>query len=417
MDTAKAEWKKYGTVVLAAAGGTFLGSLPTYTLGIFISPLEQEFGWSRAGISAAVTIYATVGVLGSAVAGVLLDRTGTRRMGIYATILLCIALAGLSLVTSNLWSWWAGWVLLGIIGLGLKPAVWSKAVASFFFKGRGMALAAMLCGTAVGSSLMPQVANWLIVHHGWRVAFLGLAGLTAAVVVPILILFLYDASDGHPAQKMVVDRSDLPGLTAAEGLRRREVYQIAFAALVTTTIMAGYIVHIVPMLTSIGLERAQAVKTVALVGFMSLSARLVIGHLFDRFGSPLIGAVSLSASMLPGLILLYGAPDMLTATCAVIAFGICAGGEYDAVIYLSTRYFGMRSFGTLFGIVESGLLGGVALGPLIAGYIFDRTHSYDLFFLLTVPASLIAGLQLLTLGRYPDHEARHAASRPQEIAA
>ncbi|HUD89977.1 MFS transporter [Sphingobium sp.] len=405
MNSARAEWKKYWTVVLAAAGGTFIGSLPTYTLGIFINPLEQAFGWSRAGISAAVTIYATVGVLGAAAAGVLLDRMGTRRMGIYAAIVFCIALAGLSLVTSELWSWWAAWVVVGFIGLGLKPAVWSKAVGSFFFHGRGMALAAMLCGSAFGSSLMPQVAHWLIDQFGWRQAFIGLGALTVVLVIPILFLFLYDGTDGHPAQKAIIGRSALPGWTIAEGFRRRELYQIAIAALITTTILSGYIIHIVPMLISIGLDRDEAVETVAIVGFMSLTARLVVGHLFDRFGSPLIGAISLSTAMAPGLVLLYGVPGLLTATCAVIAFGICAGGEYDAVIYLSSRYFGMRAFGTLFGVVETALLAGVGLGPLLAGYIFDRMGSYHDFFLLTIPLSLFAGLQMLTLKAYPDHGA------------
>ena len=411
MKSAKAEWKQYWTVVLAAAAGTFLGSLSTYAFGIFIHPLEEAFGWSRAGISAGVTIYAVVGVIGAPLAGLLLDRVGTRRMGIYATIAFLIVLAGLSLINKSLWSWWAGWFLLGFIALGLKPAVWSKAVASFFFTGRGMALAAMLCGTAVGSSTMPLFSHWLIEHFGWRNAFIGLGLLSATLVVPVLFLFLYDATDGHPAQQKRVDRRELPGWSVAEGLRRRELYQIAFAAFVATAIIGGYIVHIVPMLTSLGLDRSTAVSTVAIVGVMSVTARLVVGYLFDRIGSPAIGAISLAAPMLPGLILLYGSPDLLTAIGAAVALGICAGGEFDAVIYLSTRYFGMRAYGTLFGIVESALLAGVGAGPLIAGYIFDQTQSYDAFFLLTIPVSLIAGLQLLTLRHYPRHEAEYVASR------
>src|SRR5690606_35212759 len=93
----------------------------------------------------------------------------------------------------------------------------------------------------------------------------------------------------------------------------------------------------------------------------------------------------------------------LTATIAVIGLGIAAGGEYDAVIYLSSRYFGLRAFGFLFGLVMSAVLLGVGFAPYITALIYDATGSYHLFLVGSIPIALFAGVLVAGLGRYPVH--------------
>lgn len=109
-------------------------------------------------------------------------------------------------------------------------------------------------------------------------------------------------------------------------------------------------------------------------------------------------------------ILLLSFPGSFPAIiAAVVLLGLSVGAEYDAVIYLSTRYFGQRSFGTLFGFVSSGLLAGVGLGPLAAGYLYDATGSYDSYLIGAIGAGVLCAALLGTLGRYPDHRLPLAA--------
>lgn len=412
--SARQEWKHHWPVVLAAAAGTSLGAIPSYALGLFVHPLEEAFGWSRASISAAITIYAAVGVLGAPAAGHVLDKVGSRRFALVGVTCISLLFASLAFITASIWSWWAVWFLLGLAGLGIKPAVWTKAVTSFFTAGRGVAIAVMLCGTGVATSVLPAISNKLIDSFGWRGGFAALGLGVGAIVLPLVWLFLFDAVDKDAksakiAMAKVVDRAEhsrsLPGWSAAEGLRRRQLYQIALAALIATGVITGFVVHIVPMLTLSGLSRGEAVGVVSLIGILSIMTRLTVGYVFDRIAHPIVGALSIAAPAIPALVLLTFDPGFATAVCAVVALGIAAGGEYDAVIYLSSRYFGLRALGFLFGIVVSALLAGVGLGPIIAGHIFDLTGSYDMFLLGAIPASLLAGGLIALLGPYPKHEA------------
>lgn len=407
--SAGAEWREHWPVVLAALAGTSLGAVPSYALGLFIHPLEQEFGWSRAGISLALTIYAVVGVLGLPIAGKVLDRVGSRRIAIAGATLYCCVLGMLALVTSSIWTWWAGWVLVGFAGLWVKPSVWTKAISSFFSRGRGVALAVMASGTGVAAVVLPSLNHALIEAFSWRGAFVGMAIVYFLLVVPLVWFCFFDSTDKamHAAPQGSITRADhvrnLPGWTAAEGLRKRQLWQLAGAALIGTAIITAFVVHLVPMLTHAGMERGAAVKLVALVGLLAVASRIGVGFIFDRVAHPAVGIISIALPIIPALLLLLFPPTTAVLTLAVVAIGVAIGGEFDAVLYLSSRFFGLKAFGFLFSIVGSALLIGVGAGPVLAGHIFDVTGNYELFLVVAVPACLVAAALVGTLGRYPEH--------------
>jgi len=405
--SAREEWRRHWTVVLAGLAGMSLSAVPSYGLGLFIHPLETEFGWSRAGISAALTIYAVVNILTLPLGGWLLDRVGARRLGVIGVVGYCCGLAALSLATPSIWSWWALWVLLGLLAIGIKTGIWSKAITSFFHHGRGVAVAVMASGAGIAAIFLPPLVLGLMEPYGWRVAMVGMAAAFLVVVFPLLYLFLYDSTDRAVQKQVVETRTDaakiLLGWTAREGLRKRQFWQIAIAALIATGTMTALTVHIIPILVHEGMPRSQAVTLFSLVGGLSVVARLMVGYVFDRVAHPIVGALSIAGPGIPALFLLLLEPTTTTMVLAVVALGIAIGGEYDAVIYLCSRFFGLKAFGVLFSVVGSILSLGVATGPLLAGRVFDLTGSYDLFLMGTVPACAVAGLLIYTLGRYPDH--------------
>ena len=410
--SARMEWRRHWKVVAASMGGTSIGAIPSYMLGLFIHPLEQAFGWSRAGISSALLIYSIVGVIGAPFAGILVDRLGSRRIALFGATVYFLFTGLLSLISSDIHTWWAAWILLGLAGLCTKPTVWSKAVTSFFHKGRGVALAMMASGVGIASSVLPIVSNAYIERLGWRWAFVAVALTFTAIVLPLLWFWFFDSSDkptGADTRTKAERLQSLPGWTAREGLRKRQTYQIAVAAMLGTGVVTAFAVHIISMLTASGVARGEAVGLFGMVGVLAVASRLIVGVIFDRVEHPAVGVLSIGLPVIPALALLFMPPGMEMAIVAVVTLGIAIGGEYDAVIYLGSRFFGLKAFGFLFGLVASVMLLGIGLGPVIAGRIYDVYRSYDLFYMLVIPASLISSLLVGTLGRYPDHSAESRA--------
>ena len=405
--TAGAEWRAHWRVAFSAMVGVSLSAAPAFGLAMFIQPLQDAFGWSRAGISLAMTITAGMGAAFAWAAGAVVDRVGARRVALVGVALFCAFYALLSQVTSDIRTWWLGWFMIGVAGLALQSTTWSKAVNSLFDKGRGVALALMASGTGVSTVILPSLCNYLIAAYGWRATFVIVGALYAAIILPMLWLWFFEAGDRDPAAADAQSRAErlrtLPGWTLHEGLRRRQTYQIAVAAMLAGAAVTGYAVHIVSMLTDKGIDRSAAAGMLSALGLLAVISRLVIGRIFDTVASPMVGIVSVSLPVIPGLIMLFLPPSPLTGLLAAASVGLAIGGEYDTVLYLSSRFFGQRSFGALFGTVASIMTVGFALGPLAAGLVHDLTGSYRLYFILTIPVTLVAVLLIATLGPYPAH--------------
>lgn len=402
------EWRTGWTLVLATLLGVVLGAVKLYSAGLFVEPLEQEFGWSRSGIMGGLSLVSFVGILASPLVGVLVDRWGSRRIALPGSILFCAAFAALSFAGPSIWSWWILWLLLAFVSLATNPTVWSAAISSRFFEHRGLAIAVAFCGTGITATFIPVLTNTLIDTFGWRNAYRALGGISFLLVVPALYFFFFDARVKRSRESLNVEPETAPpmaGWTVAQGVRSRQFYQIAAAALLVTSVVIGMNVHLVPMLSESGLARLTVVKIVGLVGIMSIVGRLTVGYLFDHLPGPPIGMISVGLPMISALLILVFPGSLVAAVVAVIVLGLCVGGEYDAVIYLSSRFFGLRNFGTLFGIIASLILAGVGLGPIVGGLVYDISGNYELFLVVVIAMSALASLLMGTLGRYPEHSA------------
>jgi len=316
--------------------------------------------------------------------------------------MVCTTTAALSLAGPSIVSWWALWAVFGVATLFMKPTIWSTAVSSHFTVGRGLALAVMLSGTGVAQACLPTITRLLIDGLGWRGAYVALGAGFAVVVVPVLWFFFHDARFERDGSGKKIS-SSVTGYTLREGVRTRQFWQLLVTAIVITGVIVGFVFHLVPLLSEMGLGRANATYIAGIAGIFSIIGRLAVGAMLDRMPGPPVGAISVALPIIAASLLL-GFPGSLPMAIVAIAFlGLCIGGEYDSVIYLSTRYFGMRSFGSLFGWVASALLAGVGLGPWIAGTIRDTTGSYDLFLWIVIPLAGLSALLLGTLGKYPDY--------------
>jgi MFS family permease len=381
---ARNEWKAGWTVVLASGFGFVVSGIHLYSIGLFLEPLEREFGWARSAITGAMMIPSVFAFFLSPLFGHFVDRWGARRIGLAGATSYCVAFALFGLTGAQIWNWWLLWVLLALCLVLVKPTVWSAALSSRFAIGRGFALAVALCGTGVGSLVTPLAANFLIDRFGWRLAFARLGLGWAAIILPILLLFFFDARDiGRRTATASPAPGVLAGLTVRQGLRSRSFYTLALVALIATTMIVGTVVHLVPMLSGTGIARATAAGIAGTLGITSIIGRLSVGLLLDRTKGPQVAAISLALPAVSALLLLLAPGSVPVAIAAAAVLGLSIGAELDSVIYLATRYFGLRNYGALFGFIAALISIGTGLGPLTGSALFDHFGSYQPF-LLTI---------------------------------
>ncbi len=386
-----------------------MSAISSYSTGLFFEPLEREFGWSRVVISSPHILGSVAVILFGPYVGHIMDRFGSRRVGIAGVSLLILAFSLLGLASANIGMWWALWLMLALTSVLYQPMVWSSAVTSFFSAGRGFALAVTLCGTSICSVITPPLAAWMIDHLGWRLAFPAIAGCWGIVVLPLLLLFFTStadkARDGEEKNRAGPAHTGFFASFRGEALTFRFA-QVAIAGFSIALVVVSMALTIVPILSSNGIARGTAAGIAALLGLSSICGRLTIGLLLDRFSGRHIAAVAVCMPIAGSLVLLGYPGSIPAAALAVVIFGLALGAELDILAYLTSRYFSVASFGMLFGTIGAfiGLAG--STGPVLLNAVYDATRSYQLALWGVIPVCLISATLFLLLGPYPEQAAK-----------
>ena len=183
--------------MLAAAVGCAFGltALPYYTLGMVAKPIGAEFDWPRAVVQGGI-LFASLGVLCSAgIAGWLIDRYGARRVALASQAGLALGFVGLSLQTGSTTLWYANWFLLAVFGVGTTPLTWSRGIASWFDRQRGLALGIGLTGTGVTAFLAPPLMTAIVASSGWRAGYLSIAAAIVLLAMPTVWLLFRERGE------------------------------------------------------------------------------------------------------------------------------------------------------------------------------------------------------------------------------
>jgi MFS family permease len=400
--TALQEWKAHWPLILSGLVGFSFYAMVTYSLGTFMEPLEEAFGWSRAQVSFGLTIFGLAATFAGPPMGMLIDRFGSRRMAIGGLILSGATFACLSLANGSITQWIVLWIVFSLCSVTIKSTVWSAGTSSVFSASRGLALAAILSGSAVGQIFAPLIANALIQSQGWQGAYfwigLGWAGLGAILVS----LFFYDAHAlGQRAKSASGQAVQLPGLTIREACRNPRVIRIALANLLMTFMGAGITVHLVPLIAESGIARTQAAEIAALAGIGGLVGKFLSGWLLDRIQGSIVPFSSFAVGALGYFLLLNLGHTKFELMAGTLCIGYSGGAGLQVSTYLISRYAGLRNFGVIFGTIASSMMLGSSFGPLIAGRIHDVTGGYAALLWTALPIMLTCSFLFVGLGPYP----------------
>jgi MFS family permease len=395
--TAYTEFQRGWGTVLASAVGIALGmaAMPTYSMGLFAPYLVKEFGWSVGQIMASMSLITLMSIFAGPSYGAWAERIGSRRIVLVALPLWGLAFCTLALSTGSLVQFYLTWLVIGVIGAATLPITFTRAVNRGFDKAKGLALGLAMTGTGLFGIFGKPFLGAVLAAYGWRMGFLALGLLPVVIAFPVVwLLFREDDGTGQTAAL------EMPGLTLGQALRHWRFWLIALALIPISFALGGPVPNLELILKDGGLTAPQALTVTPLIGLAAITGRLVGGWLLDRIWAPLVGCVILALPALSFWYLASGPLDVGHARLATFTLGFALGIEYDLVAFFVARYFGLKHYGAIYGLLYVCFGAGAGFSPMIFGHNHDTTGNFHAILSLSSVILVLAALSLLTLGRY-----------------
>jgi sugar phosphate permease len=421
----------YGWIVAAITFVTLLAAAGIRaTPGVLIVPLEQEFGWTRASISLAVSVNLVLyGFLGPFSAA-LVDRLGARRTMVVAMTTLAIGVSLTSLMTAT----WQLILLWGIVvgaGSGMMAlALAATVVNRWFSQHRGLVMGVLTASTATGQLVFLPALAAIVEHYGWRAAVLTIAAV-GLCTVPLIALFMRN----RPADLGLTPLGDAIGtppvpvsrgnpIAAAfealgEGVRSRDFWLLAGSFFICGLSTNGLIgTHLIPACFDHGIPEVMAATLLATMGVFDFIGTTASGWLSDRWNNRYLLCWYYG---LRGLSLLFLPMALDSSFIGLGAFAVFYGLDWIATVpptvRLAADIFGKERAGVMFGWIVASHQVGAAVAAFGAGAI--RTYAGDYFdaFMIAGVACFIAAAMVLRVGRHAPDDRSPAISRDAPAAA
>jgi MFS family permease len=392
--------------------GSFLGlvvsaaPVATNTIGTFIKPVSSDLGWTRSQVTLGLAISGFTMALGSVILGRLMDRYGIRPVTLASVVGFGVSMAAIGFTPRSLTTFTVLYAVQGFFSAGIAPLPYAKSISGIFDRERGIALGIAIGGVGIGTVLVPQYAQTIIGMWGWREAYVGLGLLHLIVAFPAVLFLIKEPGYGRPAQGTAVKKgpaasalSGIPGKTVGEALMDPAFWLILIPFITTGAILVGLNGTIVPMMTDLGMSVRLATTAVSVLGIATIAGRIFSGWLLDRIFAPYVTIMFLLVPFI-GVLAFGGGLSFGLPFIAAFLIGLGIGGELDLMAFLISRYFGLRYFGALYGLLTGVFYIGAKGGPFLVNVIFEKTGSYHLVLVIAGIIMPLASLMIWRLGPY-----------------
>ena len=391
-------------IVVACTSGLVVvaGTINTFAIAVFLGPITQDLGVSRSVVSSGILVANVLGGLVTPLVGCLADRWGSRSILLPGIPLFALSIAAFALLQDSLISIYSLFAFAGLFGAMQNTAPYTKVISMWFDEQRGVALGTALSGIGFGIAMVPQMAHALIGVTGWRLAYIGIGGIIMLFAFVPVFLFVREPPIGELTHTTSGSSgANLTGLTTVDvltGQWRFWAMTIAFFLAVIAT--NGTLVHLVAMLTDRGLSPEYATAILSSAGGGVIMGRIACGSCLDRlygpcvavcfFMVPALGIACLATELPGGVPLLGGA-----------LLGVGLGANIAIMAYFTSRYFGLRAYGKVFGVMFGVFLMGTGVGPYLNALSYDLLHSYQPAMAASSICLIASCLLVAPLGRYP----------------
>jgi len=391
-------------VVGASLIGQALGvsSIVFYCFSIFVLPLELAFGWSRTGISFALTLASLSTVAASLIVGILVDRVSIRTLLIPSIAAIVVLLWLLAMQPGNIWFYYSIYVALPLLCAGTQPVVYSRAIITWFDQNRGLALGIALSGSGIGAVFLPTILTGIVEEIGWRRAYVFLSFAVLSLSLPTAALFVRENQPGPKQVEPDINRP-VPTNTSFKSLILHSKIHVdpVFLKMLGSFLLVGFALtgivgHLIPILTWTGLTAQNAALVTAIFGASVVFGRVAAGALMDRYHAPRIAFAFLLGPAIGCLFFAWPNGHIFALIVATALLGLAMGAEFDILGLFVSRYFDHAHFGKIYGLLYASFLLGGASGPLFMGHIYDATESYQLA-LLSMSGVLAVGASFMLL--------------------
>jgi sugar phosphate permease len=394
-------WILGGSVVAMALGS----GVSFWAFGLYVEPLEAEFGWSRAGVSLAFSLALLASGFAGPLVGRWIDVRGPRSAIIVGAVLTALSYVLLA-TTQSLWQWYVYSALNAVVRQLMFFMPFMALIPRWFDRRRGMAISILGSGFSLGGFAVVPLMGFVIAELGWRGGMLFSAAVVAALFIPLGVWLIRNdpadvgaSMDGRPPEPLPDGQVRVaPGLTLGQALRTPQFWVLSFALTLFFYGMFGWLVHQVPFYMSVGISLGAATGLVSLTAGLGIVSRICMGLLADRVRRFESVAMALAALLTASMVALW-LDSGAVGIGVFVAFWIAgsSGGPLMEAMLL-TRNFGVTHFGSILGAMMVIEMGGQILSPTIAGAIFDATGGYDAT-LLMFAGTYLGALVLFALAR------------------
>jgi len=391
---ARARW-----LVVAIGALTCATSLAGYiSLGTLSGAAQAELHASRPQMAATTLSLGISAFLLSAFVGRLVERIGIRPVAAWGALGFGICQGLIACVGHGIALWWSAWLAAFLFAQLIGPAAWAAAIVPLFTRNRGLALGITMAGVGVANLIVPVVAAAANAYVGWRFFYLLLGAWNVTILLP-LSLVLLPVNPTRPATQQRDIGQGEPGQSSKEALSGTLFWRLLIAITLFAGTIGFLVINVQELLRDRGFSPMAAAAMAAAYGPAQIIGRLGAGILLDRVRGDRLAAVIF---LLPAI----GCHLLLTATSSTLLLlasmfaGLAAGVEIDVMAYLCSRYFGLRHYGAIYGMLFGTFSIAVGAGPLAGAMLRDAYGSYSMALWLSIGILTLASTLMATLGRY-----------------
>jgi len=390
-------------VIAGAINNAVIGGFTFYGFTALMDPIARTMGWSYAQISLGMSIRGLEAGILSPFLGKAVDRLPARWLILFGTVIIGLGYILMSRVTT-LALFYASFMITALgISLGITMAPMAT-LARWFRKNIGKATGILAMGIGLGGLLTPILVR-LITAFGWRTSVIIMAAIILIIGIPLSFIFRNRPEDYgmFPDGEKPIEPGRLEGketydfsMGVKEALMSRSFWYYGLASLLQIAGNSAAILHLMPCLTNLGVERSTAGMVAMFVPMVSIPLRFVFGVMADMMKKKYVLAISIGATAAALVVFsTIDADSFILIVFFVLFLGLSVSGVMVVRAPFIREYFGTKNFGTILGLQFVFGTIGMVVAPPLAGWFYDTTGDYDLIWLILGGGSVLATVLIL----------------------